>query len=120
VAALFFWKELERQVRIEGCVRQLPPEASDRYFNSRPLGSRISAIASPQSQIIPDRSVLENRVEELSGKREQEITRPEHWGGYRIDPEYIEFWQGRHNRLHDRIAFRKGRSGAWEKYRLAP
>jgi len=120
VAALFFWKELERQVRVEGRVEKLPAEASTAYFNSRPLGSRISAMASPQSQVIADRKVLEEKVKMLEAKKESEIVRPENWGGYQIIPDYMEFWQGRHSRLHDRIAFKKNVAGIWEKHRLAP
>jgi pyridoxamine 5'-phosphate oxidase len=120
VCALFFWKELERQVRIEGKAQKVSPEVSDQYFYSRPLGSRISAIASPQSQVIVNRNVLEGKVKELETADEENIVRPEHWGGYQIIPEYIEFWQGRHSRLHDRIAFKKNKLGQWEKYRLAP
>lgn len=120
VAALFFWKELERQVRVEGRVEKLPAEVSTAYFNSRPLGSRISAMASPQSQVIADRKVLEEKVKLLEAKNESEIERPENWGGYLIIPDYLEFWQGRHSRLHDRIAFKKNAAGIWEKHRLAP
>lgn len=120
VAALFFWKELERQVRIEGKVEKLSAKDSDEYFYSRPLGSRIGAIASPQSEIITDREVLEEKVEELNKLPESAIKRPEGWGGYRIIPDYFEFWQGRHSRLHDRFAFKKNAEKQWEKYRLAP
>ncbi|HET8573640.1 MAG TPA: pyridoxamine 5'-phosphate oxidase [Edaphocola sp.] len=120
VAALFFWKELERQVRLEGRVEKLPVEVSTAYFNSRPIGSRISAIASPQSQVITGREVLEEKIRVLETKSESEIVRPESWGGYKIIPDYMEFWQGRRSRLHDRIAFKKKGSGIWEKYRLAP
>lgn len=120
VAALFFWKELERQVRIEGKVEKLSSESSDAYFNSRPIGSRISAIASPQSQVVSNRKMLEENVKQLEQKKETEIHRPQHWGGFKIIPDYIEFWQGRHSRLHDRIAFRKQANGSWEKHRLAP
>lgn len=120
VAALFFWKELERQVRVEGHVEKLPAEVSTAYFNSRPIGSRISAIASPQSRVIADRKILEEKVKALEAKNESEIVRPENWGGYKIVPDYMEFWQGRHSRLHDRIAFKKNAAGIWEKHRLAP
>lgn len=120
VCILFFWKELERQVRIEGIATKIPETLSDQYFNSRPIGSRISAIASPQSQVILNREVLKEKVKELEAKKPEEIVRPDHWGGYQIVPHYIEFWQGRHSRLHDRIAFNKNKSGQWEKHRLAP
>ena len=121
VAVVFFWKELERQVRIEGVVEKTAITESDAYFNSRPTGSRIGAWASPQSAVIPNRQILE----ELSLQYETEfqgvpIPRPEHWGGYRILPQRIEFWQGRSNRLHDRIVFEKEGQSSWSKYRLAP
>lgn len=120
VALLFFWKEMERQVRIEGKAEKLSPEDSDRYFNSRPRDSRISAMASPQSQIIEDRRFLEERVNKLQEKyKSGEIPRPDQWGGYRVVPHYMEFWQGRSNRLHDRIVFEKTEEN-WKKYRLAP
>lgn len=132
VALLFFWKELERQVRIEGVAKKVDPSDSDAYFHSRPKGSQISAAASPQSEIIEDRSVLEDKVLELESQyKEQEIPRPEHWGGYKVIPEKVEFWQGRSNRLHDRIVFfREPETDngegeipgytAWETFRLAP
>lgn len=132
VALLFFWKELERQVRIEGVVRKVTAQESDDYFHSRPKGSQISAAASPQSQVIEGRTILEEKVKELEAQyADSEIPRPEHWGGYRVIPEKIEFWQGRNNRLHDRIVFYRepeidNGEGAlpgysnWEKFRLAP
>lgn len=132
VALLFFWKELERQVRIEGVVRKVTAQESDDYFHSRPKGSQISAAASPQSQVIEGRSILEEKVKELEAQyANSEVPRPEHWGGYRVIPEKIEFWQGRNNRLHDRIVFYRepeidNGEGAlpgysnWEKFRLAP
>lgn len=119
VAVVFFWKELERQVRIEGRTRKISPEESDRYFYSRPLGSQISAIASPQSQTIPNREILEEKVKALSHEPKASIKRPEHWGGFHITPDYFEFWQGRHSRLHDRIVFQQ-QDHQWKKYRLAP
>lgn len=120
-ALVFFWKELERQVRVEGQVVKVTPEESDQYFHSRPAGSRLGAWASPQSHIIPDRTVLEQNVLRFQQKfPETEIPRPENWGGYRLIPDYLEFWQGRSSRLHDRIVFKKQPSGGWEKYRLAP
>ena len=119
-ALVFFWKELERQVRIEGPIERVSAEESDAYFNSRPAGSRIGAWASPQSKKIEAREELEVRAARFAEKyRNTEIPRPEHWGGYRIVPEKIEFWQGRSNRLHDRIVFEKDGQG-WQKYRLAP
>ena len=117
-ALLFYWKEMERQVRICGRVKKTSRLESDDYFRSRPMESRISAFISPQSKIIPDRDFLETKSNDLrkSGKA---IKRPVHWGGYRLVPDAFEFWQGRENRLHDRIAYSKKRSG-WELSRLAP
>ncbi|PZF72050.1 pyridoxamine 5'-phosphate oxidase [Taibaiella soli] len=120
-ALVFFWKELERQVRVEGKVTRVTPAESDQYFHSRPAGSRLGAWASPQSHIISDRSVLEQNVLSFQQKFPgSDIPRPENWGGYRLIPDYLEFWQGRSSRLHDRIVFKKQSSGNWEKYRLAP
>jgi pyridoxamine-phosphate oxidase len=117
---LFFWPELERQVRIEGKIALLPMKESDGYFLSRPLQSQIGAWASPQSSIIEDRNVLENRVKEFDEKFKVEaISRPPHWGGYRLEPDLFEFWQGRKSRLHDRIEYLKSSEG-WEHHRLAP
>src|ERR1044072_2262656 len=105
-ALVFFWKELERQVRIEGITEKVSAEESDYYFQSRPEGSRISAWASPQSSVIERRSVLDENIEKRSVQfKDGNIPRPEHWGGYRVIPRLFEFWQGRSNRLHDRIIF---------------
>lgn len=119
-ALVFFWKELERQIRISGVVEKVSAEESNDYFNSRPEGSRLGAWASPQSTVIPDRTWLENREEELRKQFDgKAVTRPEHWGGYRLRPLSLEFWQGRASRLHDRIRYvRKGES--WKIERLAP
>lgn len=119
-ALVFFWKELERQIRISGLVEKVSAEESNDYFNSRPEGSRLGAWASPQSTVIPDRTWLENREEELRKQFDgKAVTRPEHWGGYRLRPLSLEFWQGRASRLHDRIRYvRKGES--WKIERLAP
>lgn len=118
---VFFWPELERQVRIEGLVVKTDATVSDQYFHSRPQGSQIGALASPQSNILQQREDLEQRVVELAQQYEnQEIPRPEHWGGYIVIPEMIEFWQGRPSRLHDRIAFKRQNEQAWIINRLAP
>ncbi|MCE2756590.1 MAG: pyridoxamine 5'-phosphate oxidase [Chitinophagaceae bacterium] len=117
---VFFWKELERQVRIEGICERISTFESDAYFQSRPIGSRIGASASPQSRIIADRSILSEKVSALEKQYPTgEIPRPQHWGGYRLMPISIEFWQGRSNRLHDRIKYLR-EDGAWSIVRLAP
>ncbi|MGB3180398.1 MAG: pyridoxamine 5'-phosphate oxidase [Cyclobacteriaceae bacterium] len=119
-ALVFFWPELERQVRIEGTMDKVPGDKSTDYFHSRPRGSQIGAWTSPQSNIIKDREELENRKKELEEKfAGQEIPRPEFWGGYALTPARIEFWQGRASRLHDRILFEKT-GEEWRKQRLAP
>lgn len=117
---LFFWKELERQVRITGLVEKIAAAESDAYFYSRPLGSRIGAIASAQSSVIDNREVLEQKVKTLETKSETEIKRPAHWGGYRVKPVIIEFWQGRPSRLHDRIQYTLEENGKWKIERLSP
>ncbi|MEO6489218.1 MAG: pyridoxamine 5'-phosphate oxidase [Ferruginibacter sp.] len=118
---VFFWKELERQVRVEGIVEKLPGEESDEYFNSRPEGSRIGAWASPQSQVIPSREILEENFVGLSMKfTGQNIERPPHWGGYILKPSMVEFWQGRPNRMHDRIQYTMVEGKTWKIQRLAP
>ena len=119
-ALLFYWGELERQVRIEGRAGRIPSEESDAYFASRPHGSRLGAWASEQSRPVGDRSVLEERLETLEEEyRDREIPRPPFWGGYRVEPHAIEFWQGRENRLHDRISYRR-ETGVWRLERLQP
>lgn len=119
-ALVFFWKELERQVRIEGLVEKVSEAESDEYFNSRPEGSRIGAWASPQSKVISDRSIIESNVDALTKQYTgQSIPRPAHWGGYRVKPQVIEFWQGRSSRLHDRFKF-TATGDAWKRERLAP
>jgi len=121
---LFSWEDLERQVRIEGPVEKLSAFESDEYFASRPLGSRLGAWASPQSETIPDRAALEARFADAKRRFGDAVPRPPHWGGYRVIPHAIEFWQGRENRLHDRLRYRRdgGREGGagWTIERLAP
>ena len=119
-ALVFFWKEVERQVRIEGTVEKLPAADSDEYFNSRPEGSKLGAWASPQSKVIASREILEKNIgvieDKFSGKN---IERPQFWGGYVVKPVWVEFWQGRPGRLHDRIVYTKQDPG-WKIERLAP
>ena len=118
---LFFWKELERQVRITGLVEKASEQESDAYFNSRPIGSRIGAWTSPQSQVIENRDWLEERDAKYSKEfAAQPLTRPAHWGGYRVKPICIEFWQGRPSRLHDRIQYTLQADNTWTIERLAP
>jgi len=120
VSLLFFWKELERQVRIEGAASKIAAEESDAYFNSRPIGSRLGAWASPQSQKIADRAILDQELEKITAQfQEQEVSRPPHWGGFRVKPTKIEFWQGRSSRLHDRILYELT-DEQWQISRLAP
>ena len=119
-ALLFYWGELERQVRIEGRAGRISGEESDAYFASRPRGSRLGAWASEQSRPVENRSVLEERVRSLEAEyEEREIPRPPFWGGYRVEPDLIEFWQGRENRLHDRLVYRRN-GGVWKMERLQP
>ncbi len=122
VAALvFYWSPLHRQVRIEGSVERVSTEEADEYFASRPYGSQIGALAADQSATIESREFLEQRVEELEKQYpEDTVPRPDTWVGYRVIPENLEFWQGRENRLHDRIYYEKGENGAWNMSRLAP
>jgi pyridoxamine 5'-phosphate oxidase len=118
---VFFWKELERQVRIVGLVKKISEKDSDEYFHSRPIGSRIGAWASPQSQVIKDRNWLDNHYLEIASQfKEEVIERPPHWGGYVVQPVIVEFWQGRPSRLHDRIQYTLEENGQWRIERLAP
>ncbi len=120
-ALQFHWVELERVVRIEGRVVHVDPAESDAYFRSRPLGSRIGAWASPQSQVIDSRAVLEAAAKAAAAEHGEDPSRPPGWGGYRLSPDRWEFWQGRKNRLHDRLRFRLDADGrSWLRERLAP
>jgi pyridoxamine 5'-phosphate oxidase len=122
VAALVFpWHAIERQVRVEGTVEIVTPQESNDYFVNRPLGSRLGAWASRQSEVIPDREFLEHRHAELLAQYpDGNVPRPEHWGGYRVLPTVFEFWQGRPSRLHDRIRFKRTTDGTWLRERLSP
>lgn len=118
---VFFWKELERQIRITGLVERVSLRESDEYFVKRPHGSQIGAWASPQSEVIRDRDwLIENEKRFRDRFEGSEIIRPAHWGGYRVKPITLEFWQGRHNRMHDRIQFSLEEGGGWKIERLAP
>lgn len=120
-AIVFLWKELERQVRIEGEIKKISEQESDEYFKSRPFESRIGAWSSPQSEIIENRAVLERNVAEYRTKFQSEnIPRPENWGGYILIPNLIEFWQGRTGRLHDRLQYTVSKEATWKIDRLAP
>lgn len=114
---LFFWDKLERQVRIEGEVEKVHAQLSEEYFHSRPYESRLSAVVSEQSEEIPSRQFLEDKLEAL--RKSESVKRPEHWGGYIVKPHYFEFWQGRASRLHDRIVYAKN-GESWKVKRLAP
>ena len=118
---VFFWKELERQVRITGLAAPVSPQESDTYFQSRPEGSRIGAWASPQSQVIESRAWLDGVYKKLTDEMHgAEIKRPAHWGGYRVMPVVVEFWQGRPSRMHDRLQYTLEGDGTWKRERLAP
>ncbi len=117
---LFYWAPLWRQVRIEGSVEQVSDDESEDYFQTRPLGSKIGAWASNQSEVVESREVLEQRFADLSERYGEDVPRPPHWGGYRVKPEVIEFWQGRENRLHDRLRYGLQADGSWVIERLGP
>lgn len=120
-ALVFCWLPLSRQVRIEGCVEPLAAKESDAYFASRPRGHQLEAHASSQSQAIKDRDFLEQKFAEMTRKfAGQDVPRPQHWGGYRVIPDAIEFWQEGEHRLHDRLRYRRDNTGLWVKERLAP
>lgn len=119
-ALLFHWRDLSRQIRLQGTVERLPADSAESYFHSRPEGSRFSAASSKQSSQVADRSVLENEVERLNGLHpDGNVPRPESWVGYRLKPVYFEFWQGLVNRLHDRIVYRPADDG-WIRQRISP
>jgi pyridoxamine 5'-phosphate oxidase len=117
---LFPWIDLQRQVRLTGTVRRLDPAASDAYFASRPYGSQIGAVASPQSRVVADRGALEAARDALQARYPEDVSRPESWGGYVVTPDAVEFWQGRPDRLHDRLRYRRADDGVWITERLAP
>ncbi|MCB8889828.1 pyridoxamine 5'-phosphate oxidase [Vreelandella malpeensis] len=120
-AATFWWPGLSRQVRVEGPVEQVAAEESDAYFASRPRGSQLGAWIATQSVVIPDRNWIEERQTRFEhAYADQQIPRPIHWGGYRIKPDMIEFWQGQPSRLHDRLRFERQGDGPWSRFRLAP
>ncbi len=120
-ALTFFWPEMERQVRVEGTVEKVSTEQSDRYFASRPRDSQLGACASAQGQVVANRAELETHFADVAAEfAGKSVQRPDHWGGYRLVPHRFEFWQGRPNRLHDRLVFKQQRDGHWERERLAP
>lgn len=121
VAMVFYWGELERQVRIEGTIEKVSKEESERYFRSRPKGSQVGSMASPQSQQIANRNIIEDSLQQLEAKyQDSDVPKPAYWGGYIVKPQTVEFWQGRTNRLHDRIEYRKVDKKKWKIVRLAP
>jgi pyridoxamine 5'-phosphate oxidase len=120
-ALVFYWVGLDRQVRVEGSVERISAAESDKYFKTRPRESQLGALASPQSEVIENRDLLENRLRELEeAYRDREVERPAHWGGYRLKPERIEFWENRPSRLHDRILYERQADLSWSIARLAP
>jgi pyridoxamine 5'-phosphate oxidase len=120
-ALVFLWKDLERQVRVTGKIEQVSDTEADQYYHSRPLGSQLGAWASPQSAVIPDRQFLVDRMAQFTAQYlDKEIPRPANWGGFRVVPSEIEFWQGRTSRLHDRLRYQLQPAGHWQIDRLAP
>jgi pyridoxamine 5'-phosphate oxidase len=119
-ALVFYWFPTHHQVRVSGTVKRLSRAASRTYFASRPRGAQLSALASRQSRHIPSRDVLERAVVELAGKYPDDVPLPEDWGGYALRPRWIEFWENRQDRLHDRLRYIRGREGVWRVERLAP
>ena len=117
---LFYWGPLERQIRIQGSVEKVHPSESDEYYQQRPIGARLGAWASPQSQVIENRAVIDSRLAEVTARFNGEPSRPPHWGGYRLNPNMLEFWQGRPDRLHDRVRYSLGNDMRWAIERLAP
>lgn len=120
ICASFFWPDLERQIRIEGQAEKMSAAENDAYFNSRPRGSQLGAWASYQSEVLSDRMELEQRLQDLELQFPDQVARPPHWGGYRIVPSLVEFWQGRSSRLHDRFIFEKEENSTWKIYRKNP
>ena len=118
VSLVFYWREIHRQIRIEGKIKKTSKNISDDYFNSRTDGAKISAISSPQSKIIKNREILEKRIQKIKAENSK-LKRPDFWGGYIVKPSVWEFWQGRDNRSHDRFVFQE-KNGNWEIFRLAP
>ena len=119
-ALVFHWADLERQVNIGGTVERISKEESDAYFQSRPRGSRLAVWAARQSDVVPDRKFLENKWKEVEQRFPKDIPKPDYWGGFRLVPSRIEFWQGRPSRLHDRYLYTRDGSGQWKIDRLAP
>lgn len=121
-ALVFWWGVLHRQVRVEGAVVRVSAEESDLYYRSRPFGSRLGAWVSPQSEVIPNRDLLEQRLHELEMQYQEgdDVPRPPHWGGFCVVPDVVEFWQGRPRRLHDRLRYERQPDGTWQMCRLAP